>query len=161
MEDEFSVMISELNQITKTDRAMRTALNTVLAEQKRRIFADGNDADNSQIGTYSTNPTSIARKDQAKNTGKTYFAGGYAEYKTLIGRNPGKVILRNTDQMMMDYGVLVLGGDKYGLGFTNDENGDKSEWLEEKYKKDIFAESDFEGEIVENVLYQELNRIIK
>lgn len=159
--DEFSVMISELNQIAKTDRAMRTALNSVLAEQKRRIFSQGNDASNSQIGTYSTKPTSISRKDQAKNTGKTYFPGGYAEYKTLIGRNPGKVILRNTDQMMMDYGVLVLGGDKYGLGFTNDINGDKSEWMEEKYDKDIFGESDFEGEIVENVLHQELNQIIK
>lgn len=161
MTDEFSVMISELNQITKTDRAMRTALTTVLAEQKRRIFSNGNDAAGTQIGTYSTNPTSIAKKDQAKQTGKTYFAGGYAEYKTLIGRNPGRVILRNTDQMMMDYGVLVLGGDKYGLGFTNDENGDKSEWMEDKYKKEIFAESDFEGEIVENVLFQELNQIIK
>lgn len=159
--DEFSVMISELNQIAKTDRAMRTALNSVLAEQKRRIFSQGNDANNSQIGTYSTKPTSIARKDQAKQTGKTYFAGGYAEYKTLIGRNPGKVILRNTDQMMMDYGVMVLGNDKYGLGFQNDENGDKSEWMEDKYQKDIFAESDFEGEIVENVLHQELNQIIK
>lgn len=155
------MMISELNQITKTDRAMRMALNSVLAEQKRRIFSQGNDASNAQIGTYSTKATSIAKKDQAKNTGKTYFAGGYAEYKSLIGRNPGKVILRNTDQMMMDYGVLVLGGDKYGLGFTNDANGDKSEWLEEKYDKEIFAESDFEGEIVENILFQELNQIIK
>lgn len=161
MADEFSVMISELNQITKTDRAMRTALNTVLAEQKRRIFSSGNDANNAQIGTYSTKPISIAKKDQAKQTGKTHFEGGYAEYKTLIGRNPGKVILRNTDQMMMDYGVLVLGQDKYGLGFTNDTNGDKSEWMEEKYQKDIFAESEFEGQIVENVLNQELDRIIK
>lgn len=161
MTDEFTVMISELNQLTKTDRAIRTALNSVLAEQKRRIFSTGNDAANAQIGTYSTKAISIAKSDQAKNTGKTYFAGGYAEYKTLIGRNPGRVILRNTDQMMMDYGVLVLGGDKYGLGFQNDVNGDKSEWMEEKYKKEIFAESDFEGQIMENVLFQELNQVIK
>lgn len=160
MADEFDVMIRELNQLSQTDRAMRTALNTVLAEQKRRIFSDGQDATGSEIGTYSTKPISIARKDQARNTGKTYFSGGYAEYKSLIGRNPGRVILRNTDQMMMDYGVLVLGSDQYGLGFVNDDNGDKSDWLEEKYKKEIFSESDFEGEIMENVLYQELNRII-
>ena len=161
MADEFDVMIRELNQISQTDRAMRKALNTVLAEQKRRIFSQGQDANGSDIGTYSTRPISISRKDQAKNTGKTHFEGGYAEYKSLIGRNPGKVILRNTDQMMMDYGVLVLGNDQYGLGFVNDENGDKSDWLEDKYKKEIFSESDFEGQIVENVLYQELDRIIK
>lgn len=160
MADEFSVMIDELKKVQQTDRAMRAALNSVLASQKQRIFSGGNDATGSQIGTYSTKPTSISRSQQAKQTGKTYFKGGYAEYKTLIGRNPGRVILRNTDQMMMDYGVHVLNANEYGLGFSNDLNGDKSDWMEEKYGKDIFGEATAEGEIMETVLFAELNRVI-
>lgn len=160
MADEFSVMIDELKKVQQTDRAMRAALNSVLASQKQRIFSGGNDATGTQIGTYSTNAISISKKNQAKQTGKTYFKGGYAEYKTLIGRNPGRVILRNTDQMMMDYGVHVLNANEYGLGFSNDLNGDKSDWMEEKYGKDIFGEAPAEGEIMETVLFAELNRVI-
>lgn len=160
MADEFSVMIRELQAVQRTDRAMRTALNSVLVAQKQRIFTAGQASGGDQIGTYSTAPTSISRKDQAKQTGKTYFKGGYAEYKSLIGKNPGHVILRNTDQMMMDYGPQVLGNDQYGLGFNNDLNGDKSEWMETKYGKDIFGESVKEGEIMESMLFFELNRII-
>jgi hypothetical protein len=158
---EYNLIISELNGLMNVDRTMRVALTTLLALQKRRIFQEGQTAGNSKIGTYSKKKISIATKNQAKDTGKTYFKGGYAEYKTLIGKNPGYVNLRNTDQMMMDYSVHVLGSNEYGLGFNNDFNFNKTQWMEEKYNKDIFDESTQEGDALENLILIELNKAIK
>lgn len=155
----YDSLISQLNKMMQTERIMIASLNTVLAKQKERIFQKGNDADGSKIGSYSTNPISISRKNQSRNTGKTYFKGGYREYKGLTGKGNSYVNLRNTDQMMMDYGVHILGKDEYGLGFTNAFNFNKSEWNEEKYDKEIFAESEEEAKLFLRVFEFELNKI--
>lgn len=155
----YDALIAQLNRMMQTDRIMVAALSTVLAGQKKRIFQEGKDASSSKIGTYSTKPISIARKNQSRNTGKTYFKGGYREYKGLIGKGNNTVNLRNTDQMMMDYGVHILGRKEYGLGFNNPFNFDKSEWNEERYDKEIFAESDADAKTFERVFEYELNRI--
>lgn len=150
--------IANLNRLQDTDKAMRAALTSVLATQKKRVFQSGQDASQTKIGRYSTKTTSIAKKQQAVQTGKTYFKGGYAEYKSLIGKNPGFVTLRNTDQMMMDYGMFVLGKGQYGLGFANEVNFNKSGWMEDKYKKDIFAESQDDAKVFETVLSAYIDR---
>lgn len=151
MANELTAIMSKIERIVKSDRTNRTALTTSLAVHKKRIFDEGKDANGSQIGTYSTTPTSISKKNQARNTGKTYFKGGYSEYKSAIGKNPGHVNLRNTDQMMMDYG-MVVSGDDYGWGFQNEENYNKSQWMEEKYKKEIFSPSDPEIDLTARTL---------
>lgn len=158
---EFSIMINELNNLLNVDKTMRIAMSSLLAAQKKRIFQEGNDAENSKIGTYSKKKISISRKNQAKDTGRTVFEGGYAEYKSLIGRNPGYVNLRNTDQMMMDFSVQIISSNEYGLGFNNDINFDKTEWMESKYKKEIFDESSQEAELVENIILTEIDKILK
>ncbi len=152
--------INSINAFLASDKGMGIATTTVLALQKRRIFQEGQAADGSRIGTYSTNPISISKKQQAANTGKTYFKGGYAEYKSAIGKNPGYVNLRNTDQEMMDYGAYNLSSNQWGLGFTNDLNFDKSQWHEEKAGKDIFDQSDNEGTVLENILKNNLDRYL-
>lgn len=154
----YDILIDQLNRMMRTDAIMTATLSTVLALQKKRIFQDGKAATGSQIGTYSTTPASISRKNQARSTGKTYFKGGYREYHTLIGKG-SKVNLRNTDQMMMDYGVHILGRNEYGLGFNNEFNYNKSVWNEEHFEKDIFDESDAEGRLFQRVLEFELNKI--
>lgn len=155
----YDSLINQLNKMMQTDRVMVASLSTVLAEQKNRIFQKGQDANNGRIGTYSTKPASVSRKAQSRNTGKTYFKGGYREYKGLTGKGNSFVNLRNTDQMMMDYGVHVLGRNEYGLGFNNQFNFNKSEWNEERFDKEIFAESDKEGELFLRVFEFELNKI--
>lgn len=152
MASDWDLVISDLNKIRQNSVTVRRALSSVLARQKQRIFVQGKAANGSKIGTYSTKKTSISRKSQARNTGKTTFPGGYAEYKRLVGKNPGFVILRNTDQMMMDYGLEVLGIDTFGFGFTNAHNYDKSQWMEKKYKKAIFDESAGEGKLLMTLL---------
>lgn len=152
--------INNLNALLASDKGMRVALTSVLALQKRRIFQNGQSGDNSKIGTYGTKAASISKKQQAKQTGKTYFKGGYAEYKSLIGKNPGFVILRNTDQMMMDYGMFVLGNNQWGLGFNNDTNFDKSQWMEDKYKKEIFSPTTEEDQVLETILNDTIERYL-
>ncbi len=157
MANEFIDLANKLNSIVRSERNLRIALTSTLALQKQRIFARGLDSNESKIGTYSTKPTSISKKQQARNTGKTQFKAGYAEYKRLVGKNPGYVILRNTDQMMMDYG-LQGGGLTYGFGFQNSKNFDKSQWMEDKYKTPIFDLAVNEEEVLVDVLEDQLRK---
>lgn len=151
MANEFIDLINKINSTIHSDRNLRIALSSVLAVHKPRIFSQGFDSKGAKIGTYSTKPISISKKNQARNTGKTVFKGGYAEYKRAVGKNPGFVNLRNTDQMMMDYG-LQGSSLQYGFGFQNTENFKKYQWMEEKYKKPIFDISKNEENVLTNVL---------
>lgn len=134
---------------------MRIALSSVLAIQKQRIFTQGFDGRGVKIGTYSTKPISISRDKQARDTGKTRFKGGYAEYKRAVGKNPGFVNLRNTDQMMMDYGLSGSAGN-YSFGFQNSENYRKMKNLERKYVKDIADTSKNELDTLTNILTDQI-----
>lgn len=148
-------LINDLNRVIKNDRATRTALTSVLPVHKKRIFESGKAGSGQQIGTYGTRPISIAKKNQARQTGHTYFKGGYSQYKREIGKNPGFVNLRNTDQMQVDYGLQVLSGG-FGYGFTNSTNYKKSQWMQDKYDKDIFVLSQSEQDLIGDILAKEL-----
>jgi hypothetical protein len=145
---------SRVNNAIRSDRPKRIAATTVLAKHKARIFERGEAESGGKIGTYSTKPISIARSQQARDTGQTYFKTGYAGYKTAVGKNPGFVILRNTDQMYADYG-LVQSGSEIGFGFQNQHNTDKAGWMESKYDKSIFELSDSEFNLYVDVLLSE------
>lgn len=147
----YDVLISDINRLIRSERIYIGAVNSVLAAQKERIFVNGQSSNGSKIGSYSTKPISISRKNQARSTGKTYFKGGYREYHSLIGKGSGFVNLRNTDQMMMDLGTTVT-GNEYGIGFNNTINGDKRDWMEEKYGKEIFNTTDQEDDIFIKVI---------
>lgn len=149
--NDYTAIINKLNAAIKNEQFQRVAAITVLAPYKKRIFSEGKDSQGKKIGTYGTKPISISKKNQARQTGKTYFSGGYAEYKNAIGKNPGFVNLRNTDQMMMDLG-LIKNGANFAFGFQNDLNGDKSTWMDAKYQKDIFNASQSEIDLFTNTL---------
>lgn len=155
----YDKIIREVNRMLQTERIAVAATNSVLERQKERIFEDGKTSGGGQIGTYSTKPTYIARSRQSRNTGRTSFPGGYRQYKQLTGKGHSKVVLRDTDQMMMDLGTQVLGNNEFGIGFTNVFNKQKSEWMERKYRKDIFSTSESEDDIFIRVMEFELSRI--
>lgn len=159
MANELIQLIDKINGVIRSDRNMRTALTSTLAIHKPRIFARGLDSNGTKIGTYSTDPISISKKNQARQTGKTFFKGGYAEYKRAVGKNPGYVNLRNTDQMMMDYGLVGSGG-HYGFGFQNPDNYQKSNWMQEKYDKKIFDLSSGELNVLADVLVKNIIKSI-
>lgn len=158
MAKEITDLIQRINKAVRSDKAMRTALTSVMAIHKPRIFQNGRDSSKSQIGTYSTNPISISKKNQARNTGKTFFKGGYAEYKNAIGKG-GAVNFRNTEQMQMDYGIIANNG-KFGFGFTNSVNWEKSQWLQDKYDKDVFDVSQDELDLLGTVHQMEVEKLI-
>lgn len=155
----YDKLILQLNKMIVSDRAGIAAVNSVLAEQKKRIFQQGKASNGGKIGSYSTEPISISKKNQARQTGKTYFKGGYRQYKSLIGKGANTVNLRNTDQMMMDLGTTVVGKGKYGIGFTNQFNADKAEWNEERYDKKIFDTTAKEDNTFAKVYEFEIRKI--
>lgn len=159
MANELKNLVDKLNNAIRGERVKRVALTTTLAIHKPRIFQKGQDSTGSVIGQYGTNPISISKKSQARNTGKTYFKGGYAEYKSAVGKNPGYVILRNTDQMMMDYGLVSNGAD-FGIGFQNQVNADKAGWMTTKYDKEIFALSDSEVNVLASVIVEHIKQAL-
>lgn len=159
MANEFTAVLEKINTVVQADKTMRVALSTVLSIHKRRIFEEGFSARGVKIGTYSTKPTSIAKSQQARQTGKTFFPGGYSEYKKAIGKNQGFVNLRNTDQMMSDYG-LVGAGNSWGFGFQNSENYRKSQAVEQKYQTQIFSLSRYEEEVLADTLLSQIRNAL-
>lgn len=155
----YDKLISQLNKLIVNDRAGIVAVNSVLAQQKKRIFQQGKDSSGGKIGSYSTTPISISKKNQARQTGKTYFKGGYRQYKSLIGKGASTVNLRNTDQMMMDLGTTVVARGKYGIGFSNPFNADKADWNEERYDKEIFNTTNQEDNTFVRVYEFEIKKI--
>lgn len=155
---EIQDLIERINRAVRSEKVMRVALTTLMAVHKPRIYAEGLDANNQQIGTYSTKPISISRKRQARDTGQTRFDGGYAQYKSMIGKG-GNVNLRDTDQMMMDYQIIQNGG-QWGFGFQNTENFNKSQWLQDKYDKDIFDVSNKELDLLGDTHQSEVEKLL-
>lgn len=155
----YDALIRQVNAMVNAKNAGIAAINSVLAAQKKRIFQDGKASNESKIGTYSTKPTSISRKSQAKNTGKTYFKGGYRQYKSLLGKGASFVNLRNTDQMQMDLSTQVVGNNEFSIGFNNEFNADKMEWNEEKYRKKIADTTNKEDNLFVKVYEFEINKI--
>lgn len=155
----YDSLIRQLNAMIGAQRAGIAAVNSVLASQKKRIFVDGKSSDEARIGTYSTTPISISRKNQARQTGRTYFKGGYKQYKTAIGKGSSFVNLRNTDQMMMDLSTQIIGKNEFGIGFNNAFNGKKANWMEEKYSKRIFETTRKEDNIFVRVFEFEISKI--
>jgi hypothetical protein len=131
--DELLNIVAKVNSAIRSDRGRRIALTTVLAVHKQRIFSQGLAANGSQIGTYSKK---------------------YGEKKSKLGRNPGYVNLRLTDQLYGDYG-LVISGEQYAFGFQNSFNADKAEWVSNTYNKDIFHLSQSEIDLFMDVLTEE------
>lgn len=154
----YDVLIADINRVIQNERVLIAAVNSVFAAQRERIFKQGDATNGSKIGQYSTKPISISKKRQARQTGKSYFPGGYREYKSLTGKETSFVNLQDTGQMMMDLGTTVIGRGEVGIGFSNQFNADKSHWAEEKYRKEIFFTSEKEDDLFDKVIQFELDR---
>lgn len=110
-------LLKKMQILEKTNRIERKMAVDMLQVTAKRIFDDGKDANNSQIGTYSEGYLKQRRKD------------GYPNSK--------KVILQATTQMFNDFSVINT-GQTVGLGFKNQKNAEKSKWVEDTYDKKIF-----------------------
>jgi len=158
------------------DKMVRDCALSVLRRMKRRVFINGQDAENKQIGIYSKGYM-VLRTGSFKNAKPTKSkpdAGMFTKGKSATmsiktrkldaprprynrTRDP-KVVASLTRQMENDLKVVALGPYSYGLGFSNSHDFDKSQWVEATYKRKdkIWALSPDEqkavGEIVEKYI---------
>ena len=130
--------INKLNEILDGSMDKRVLL-TLHQQVTTRIFDEGKDANESQIGEYS----------------RPYIK---TRVKKGLGGSP-KVILEFTGQMRNDF-LLLEEGDDFASGFTNTANGDKSYWVEDTYNKEIFKLSNNEEQLLENLYNVELKRTL-
>ena len=118
---------------------LKPVLLTVHQQMTRRIFDEGKDANNSQIGEYSD---AYVKQRQKKGLGSSK-----------------KVILEFTGQMRNDF-LLIQDGSNFGSGFTNENNGNKSEWVEDTYDKTIFDLTDQEEQLLEALINERVEQTL-
>jgi len=103
----------------------RRAIEKTHALVKRRVFVDGLDSSNRQIGTYSDAYTKVRQK---------------------AGLSGGRVILTFTGQMRNSFKLKKISGG-YVSAFDTQEARNKAGWVESTYDTDIWelnsAEEDF------------------
>lgn len=159
------IKTAQLQQLQNPDEMLRTVALAVLPELKRRVHVEGKASDGSQIGTYSAeymklrtgNYQNSGRKTKGKDKGGLKDAGTFSRGDRKGAPRPKynrtadtKVIASLTRQMENDLTVMAAGRG-YGIGYTNAHNYDKSQWVEQTYKKDIWELTAGENELAQTV----------
>lgn len=123
------------------DKLTRAVALTQFANMKRRIHNDGKDSDGNPIGTYSPG---YLKYRQAGYKGTVYTKGkNKGQSRGEKNKKPNrtsdsKVVLSLTRQMESDMNIFRI-QNGWAIGYTNDINFQKSQWLEDDtYKKKIF-----------------------
>lgn len=127
-----------MNAISRGEPERRAAL-TFQQQVTVRIFDQGKDKNNQSIGKYSEGYVKQRRKKG-------------------LGSNP-KVVLQFTGQMRNGFTIVEHQG-KIGLGFLNNTNLEKSYWVEDTYKKEVFSATTQEKNLYSGLLEKEINRLI-
>jgi hypothetical protein len=159
----------KLSALADKDKMLRACAVGILPVVKTRIHEEGKDASGGQIGTYSPgymkvrtgNFKNATKFTRGKNKGKNKDSGvvtrrrvdtpfGKSRFATIDIESEGiarprynrtsdtKVVASLTRQMENDFSVIPT-DDGYGLGYNNPYNRQKSDWVEETYKKEIFS----------------------
>lgn len=142
--------------------------NASLSSIRTRVFENGIDSNGQQIGTYSEgymkvrtgNFENAYRQQRGKNKGQFkqrkdkegdagYYTKGMKATFDIKSRQPSsarprynrtsdtKVVASLTREMENDMKVIIGKNDTF-IGFSNEHNYNKSQWVEDAYKKDIW-----------------------
>lgn len=160
------------NLIGMKNDMLREVATSMLPVVKDRIHTDGKAADGTQIGTYSKGYMAVrtgvyqsnGKITKGKNKGETRNVGVFTKGKNKGEERPKynrtsdtKVVASLTRQMESDFSVQAT-SEGYGLGFNNDENFNKSQYVEATYKKKIYGLTDTEKEQAVEVAGNYTNR---
>ncbi len=161
-----SIFKEQLAALANPDGLVREVATGLLSEIRVRVHRDGIASNGQPIGTYSPEYMTVRtgsyknaatfktgfRAGQQKNAGTT-TRGAAAGAKRTRYNLPAdtKVIGVLTGQMMNDFKIIDL-ADGYGLGYTNDENYKKSQYLETTYKKEIWQPTAEESQKVDLII---------
>jgi hypothetical protein len=132
-------ILKKIDELRKLDRAKRSIGFSMLAVTKERIFENGKDGKNTDIGDYSDKYMKIREKNKWPSS--------------------TKVILQAKRNLIREW-TLIVDNNRWGLGFINDQYYKIAEGLEARYKKDIFAHTDAEVNQFTTLFENEVNRIL-
>lgn len=145
-------VLMRIQAVNSTDMLRQVAVD-LLPVVKDRIHERGLDASGNPIGTYSEgymkvrtgNFGNASRKTRGKSKGELKDAGVFTrgnnkgQLRPKYNRtNDTKVVISLTRQMENDFSIQPT-DTGYGLGYNNADNALKVEYVENIYKKKIFA----------------------
>lgn len=165
--DDFTKDIAERFDLIRDNEVMlRPVCFDLIDLMTKRIHEDGKDSNEAQIGTYSEGYMKVRTGDFAnskrvtkgKNKGKLKDSGTFTDRTIRLNKKTGvftgedkvgkarpnynrtsdtKVVASLTRQLEGDWTVIPTEAG-YGVGFQNEINFNKTQWLEATYKKKIF-----------------------
>lgn len=164
-------------QIVSTGEVERGVATTMLGVVKKRIHEDGLASDGQPIGKYSEGYMRVRtgkfktngkyksgpKKGQTKPTGVFTRGKKEGQPRPIYNRTDDtKVIGSLTRQMENDFKVVHTQSGNYGMGFTNEENFLKSQYLEKTYNKKIYNLTEQEliqsREVAKSLLQEQLKK---
>lgn len=170
------ITASQIGQLENPDEMLREVAMAVLPELKKRVHVNGVASDGGQIGTYSAeymklrtgNYQNSAKVSRGKDKGNLKDAGTISrgdrkgQQRQRYNRTADtRVVGSLTRKMENDLSVMPAGRG-YGIGYNNPDNYDKSQWLEDTYKKDIWelttGETDLAFQTAEDFTNNLLNK---
>ncbi len=172
------IVQSQLDKLNDKEYLLRPVAENMIVLIHKRIHVDGIDSNAEPIGEYSKGYLAVRsgifqnthRISRGVNKGKTKGSGTFtsqaAPEKVGLPRtnyNRGtdpKVIISLTRQLENDYAVKPT-EKGYGIGFNNQHNFDKSQYVEATYHKQIFALTDSEEKIAVEIITEAANNIFK
>ena len=131
----------------------------LVGELRKRIHVEGKASDGSQIGAYSSGYMKVRTGDFGNRpTAKKWKNKGQPRPRYNRTNDP-KIILSLTRQMEDGMKVFPLENGA-GIGWDNDLDFKKSQWVEETYGKEVYQLTADELEGAMNVANVEINRIL-
>ena len=115
----FDELRGKILSAANVDSLLREIATTMLSVTRTRIHEFGENADGRSLGNYSPSYLELRRKPTNQ--------GGAAD------SNPN-IRFSFTRDMQRNYSVIPMSKTEYGLGFTNPDDADKANWLEQNPK---------------------------
>lgn len=155
-------LIKKMNALAKTSRMELSVATTMLGNTADRIFHQGKAADGNIIGKYTIGYAKQRAKVGLSISRKIILQGFMATNPgTKANRNaPGTTnYTTNYTHMVNDWSVINT-SEQLGLGFKNEFNANKSEWVEETYGKPIFEHTKDELTLLGKLLDKEIKKVL-
>lgn len=171
-------IVTGLTELADKDKMLKACAVGILPVIKDRIHQDGQDQTGGQIGTYSPgymkvrtgNFKNSGRNTKGKNKGKLKDSGVFTKRGVATPFGKSKIAFQNiedegvfrpkynrsadtkvvaslTRQLENDY-ITEPTENGYGIGFSNPFNKEKSDHVEETYKKKIWETTDKENALI-------------
>lgn len=130
-----------IEEAIKPENFTRVVATGIISTVHNRIHIQGKAADGSPIGSYENNYLRLRERKYGRLEGK-------------------KVVLSLTRQMEDDFSAVVGQDGRWGLGFKNSLNADKSQWVQEHFEKNVYDLTAEEKDMVLEIGTEYLQKII-